>query len=140
MVSADDSEEYAAQAFRAGAVGYLPKSASSSELTLALDAARLGEEYLPARLSRRVFVEQLAAASKPNAIPELTPRQRQVLKLIAEGHSTREIARTLEISVKTAETHRTQLMERLNIHEVASLVRYAIRMGLVKVEGYDPDL
>ena len=61
-----------------------------------------------------------------------------MLKLIAEGFSTRAIARVLEISVKTAESHRTQLMERLDIHDVASLVRYAIRLGLIKVEGYEP--
>lgn len=139
-VSMYDSEEYAAQAFRAGAMGYLPKSASGSELALALDAVRQGTEYLPARLSRKVFVEHLAAPARPGAMPELTPRQRQVLKLIAEGYSTREIASELEISLKTAESHRTQLMERLNIHEVASLVRYAIRVGLVKIEGYDPDI
>ena len=138
VVSGDDSEAYAAQAFRAGAVGYLPKSASETELVLALDAVRQGGEYLPPKLSRKVFVEQLAVASnEPAAMPELTPRQHQVLKLIAEGYSTREIARVLQISVKTVESHRTQLMDRLNIHDVARLVRYAIRMGMVKVEGYE---
>ena len=133
VVSAHDSESYAAQAFRAGAVGYLPKSASEAELVLALDAVRQGGEYLPPKLSRKLFVEQLAAASnKPNAMPELTPRQHQVLKLIAEGFGTREIASALEISVKTVESHRAQLMERLNIHDVASLVRYAIRNKIVE--------
>ena len=65
---------------------------------------------------------------------ELTPRQREVLTLIAEGYSTKDIARTLGISVKTVETHRAQLMERLGIHDVASLVRYAIRTGIVKLD------
>lgn len=138
VISTLDGEEYAAQAFRAGAVGYLPKTAASSELILAIDAARRGKEYLPPKLSRKNFEQQEPGSSQQTALAELTPRQRQVLKLIAEGFSTREIARVLEISVKTAESHRTQLMERLNIHDVASLVRYAIRMGLVKVEGYDP--
>jgi len=64
----------------------------------------------------------------------LTPRQREVLTLIAEGHSTKDIARTLNISVKTVETHRAQLMDRLDIHDIASLVRYAIKMGLVSIE------
>ena len=140
VVSEHDSEEYAAQAFRAGAVGYLSKTASGSELVSALHAARQGKEYLPPKLSRKLFSEQLAAASsKPNAMPELTPRQHQVLKLIAEGYSTRKIARALEISAKTVESHRAQLMERLNIHDVAGLVRYAIRMGVVKIEGYEVD-
>ena len=135
-LSTQDGEQYAAEAFRAGAVGYLPKSAAGSELVLAVDALRRGEKYLPPKFSRKVFFEQLEAVSqKPNEITELTPRQHQVLKLIAEGHSTREIARALEISVKTAESHRSQLMERLNIHDVASLVRYAIRMGFVKIDG-----
>ena len=139
VVSTHDSEEYAAQAFRAGAVGYLPKSAAGPELAAAINAIRRGED-LPPELSRKVFFEQLAAAAtKPQAMPELTPRQHQVLKLIAEGYGTREIARALEISVKTVESHRTQLTERLNIHDVASLVRYAIRMGVVKIEGYEVD-
>jgi DNA-binding NarL/FixJ family response regulator len=141
VVSGDDSEAYAAQAFRAGAVGYLPKSASETELVLALDAVRKGGEYLPQSLSRKVFFEQLAAASnEPAAMPELTPRQHQVLKLVAEGYSTREIAQALQISIKTVESHRTQMMERLNIHDVARLVRYAIRTGMVKVEGYEGDV
>jgi DNA-binding NarL/FixJ family response regulator len=67
----------------------------------------------------------------------VTPRQQQVLKLIAEGYSTREIAHSLKISVKTVESHRTHLMERLNIHDIAGLVRYAIRMGVVEIEGYN---
>jgi len=135
-----DDEQYAAEAFRAGAVGYLTKSAAGSELVLAVDAVRRGEKYLPPKFSRKVFFEQLEAVShKPIEITELTPRQHQVLKLIAEGHSTREIARALKISVKTAESHRAQLMERLNIHDVAGLVRYAIRMGFVKIEGYETD-
>ena len=134
-LSTHDGERYAAEAFRAGAIGYLPKSAAGSELVLAVDTVKRGEEYLPPKFSRRVFLEQLRTVSRqPSEITELTPRQQQVLKLIAEGHNTREIARALEISVKTAESHRTQLMERLNIHDVANLVRYAIRMGFVKVD------
>jgi DNA-binding NarL/FixJ family response regulator len=140
VVSTHDSEEYAAQAIRAGAVGYLPKSAAGSELALAIDAVKRGEKYLSPKLSHAAVFDHLRSASpSSDAMVELTPRQHQVLKLIADGHSTREIARRLEISVKTVETHRSQLMERLNIHDVASLVRYAIRMGLVEIDGYDAD-
>jgi len=138
IVSPDDSEEHAAKAFRAGAVGYLPKSASAAELVRAVSAVRKGEGYSPAKAPSRIIVkEPVPLADKSNPLLELTPRQHQVLKLIAEGYSTREIARALEISVKTVESHRTHLMERLNIHDVASLVRHAIRVGVVKIDGYD---
>ena len=138
VVSPDDSEEHAAEVFRAGAVGYLPKSASAAELVRAVYAVRKVEGYSPAKLSRRILMkEPVPLSDKSSPLIELTPRQHQVLKLIAEGYSTREIARALQISVKTVESHRTHLMERLNIHDVASLVRHAIRVGVVKIEGYD---
>jgi DNA-binding NarL/FixJ family response regulator len=140
VVTTHDGEERAAQAFRAGAVGYLPKSAAGSELALAIEAARRGEKYFAKRLPRiDLFAEPSPEAQRPG-LSDLTPRQQQVLKLIAEGSSTREIAHSLEISVKTAESHRTQLMERLNIHDIAGLVRYAIRTGLVAIEGYEPEV
>jgi len=87
---------------------------------------RQGESYLAAELSRQAILKYL---EDPRAFfSELTPRQGEVLKMIAEGHATKEIARSLNISGKTVETHRAQIMERLNIHEVAGLVRYALRM------------
>jgi DNA-binding NarL/FixJ family response regulator len=140
VVTTHDDEERAAQAFRAGAMGYLPKTAAGSELALAIEAARRGEQYYGKRLPRLdVFAATPPQAQRPG-LADLTPRQQQVLKLIAEGFSTREIAHSLEISVKTAESHRTQLMERLNLHDIAGLVRYAIRTGLVAIEGYDPEI
>ena len=138
VLSVHDAEVYALRALKAGAVGYLPKSAASTELERAISQVVRGERYLPTPVGRTASVE-----SESNELPnlpklELTPRQREVLTLIAEGYSTKNIARALGISVKTVETHRAQLMDRLNIHDVASLVRYAIKMKLVSLEERAP--
>lgn len=136
VLSVHEAEEYAQRALRAGAAGYLPKSAASTELERAIDQVVRGEQYLPTTLPRTASIE--SGSSPETAQLELTPRQREVLTLIAEGYSTKNIARALGISVKTVETHRAQLMDRLNIHDVASLVRYAIKMKLVSLEERAP--
>ena len=129
-----DEEEYAFKALRAGAAGYLPKSAASAELRLAIEHVMGGKKYISPTIEQRAAFELGRNTLGRAPLSELTPRQREVLTLIAEGHSTKDIARTLNISVKTVETHRAQLMDRLDIHDIASLVRYAIRMGLVSIE------
>ncbi len=131
ILSMHTEKEYADKALRAGAVGYLIKDSATSELELAIRAAARGEAFLSPVVSRYVIAEYSRLAEDEASTGPLTPRQREVLKLIAEGLPTKAIARHLDISVKTAETHRTQLMERLDIHDVAGLVRYAIRSGLV---------
>lgn len=139
VLTVHDGEEYAFQALRAGAAGYLPKSAASSELRLAIEHVMGGKKYLSPTIEQKATSESDRNTSEGLApVSELTPRQLEVLTLIAEGHSTKDIARALSISVKTVETHRAQLMDRLNIHDVASLVRYAIRMGLVSIEQRSP--
>jgi DNA-binding NarL/FixJ family response regulator len=139
VLTVHDGEEYAFQALRAGAAGYLPKSAASSELILAVEHVMGGKKYLSPTIEQKATSESGRNTSEGLApVSELTPRQLEVLTLIAEGHSTKDIARALNISVKTVETHRAQLMDRLNIHDVASLVRYAIRMGLVSIEQRSP--
>ncbi len=132
MLSMHANEEYVLQALRAGAAGYMLKDSATAELELALYAVMQGETYLSPRISRQMVegYVQRVGAEQP-ATDNLTPRQRQVLQLIAGGHSTKEIAYRLELSVKTVETHRAQLMERLQIHDIAGLVKYAIRNGLV---------
>jgi DNA-binding NarL/FixJ family response regulator len=132
MLSMHANEEYVLQALRAGAAGYMLKDSATAELELALKAVMQGETYLSPPISRQVVegYVQRVGAEQP-ASDNLTPRQRQVLQLIAEGHSTKEIAHRLNLSVKTVETHRAQLMERLQIREIAGLVKYAIRHGLV---------
>ena len=131
VLSVHDSEEYAFHALRSGAVGYLPKSAASAELEVAIERVLRGEKYLSPTIAPEPPLEFSKGSSQT---PDLTPRQMEVLTLIAQGSSTREVARALNIAVKTVETHRAQLMERLNIHDVAGLVRYAIKKGLVNID------
>ncbi|PDW00832.1 response regulator [Candidatus Viridilinea mediisalina] len=132
MLSMYANEAYVVQALRSGAKGYLLKDASLAELELAIRIVMRNETYLSPAVSKHVASDRMRWLDQ-HAEPEeaLTPRQREVLRLIAEGRTTREIAQTLTISAKTVETHRTLLMERLNIHDIAGLVRYAIRVGLV---------
>ncbi|HEU0010092.1 MAG TPA: response regulator transcription factor [Verrucomicrobiae bacterium] len=135
ILSMHANEEYIWQALRAGASGYLLKSASTAELELALKAVGRGETYLDPGVARRVIAAYVSgAAQQKSLIEQLSPRQREILQLVAEGRTTKEIAFVLNLSVKTVETHRAQLMERLDIHDVPGLVRYAIRQGLVSVE------
>ncbi len=132
ILSMHQSEEYVRQALRHGAAAYLLKDAAPLELDLALSAVMRGETYLSPAVSKGVvhdYVQRLRDEEQPAAA--LSPRQREVLQLVAEGHSTKEIARRLDLSVKTVDTHRSQLMKQLDIHEVAGLVRYAMRVGLV---------
>jgi len=140
ILSMHANEEYVLRALQAGAIGYLLKDADTAELELAVRAAARGEAYLSPAVSRHLIADYVRrvgqdpqlAESLSHGLSLLTPRQREVLQLIAEGRTTREIARLLNISVKTVETHRAQLMERLDIHDVAGLVRYAIRAGLTQ--------
>jgi len=129
ILSMHSNEEYVSRALRAGAAGYLLKDAGTSELEAAIRAVVRGQTFLSAAVSRRGAAD--GAAQGPTALEALTPRQREVLQLIAEGHSTKGTAAVLGLSVKTVETHRTQLMQRLAIHDVAGLVRYAMRAGLI---------
>jgi len=133
ILSMHINEEYVLQALRAGAAGYLVKGADAAELEIAIRAVARGETYLSPTVSKHVVTDYIQRISgETTSLELLTPRQREVLQLIAEGYSTKKIASTLKISVKTVETHRMQLMERLDIHDIAGLVRYAIRIGLVK--------
>jgi DNA-binding NarL/FixJ family response regulator len=135
ILSMHANEEYALQALRAGACGYLLKDGAVAELELALRVVARGETYLSPRISKRVIDGYLERLGNQNASGGLlTARQREILQLIAEGQSTKEIAFLLGVSVKTVEAHRAQLMLRLGIHDVAGLVRYAMRVGLVPPE------
>jgi DNA-binding NarL/FixJ family response regulator len=136
ILSMHDDKTHVTQAIRAGVAGYLLKGAAVAELPLAIKAVMTGETYLTPRVSRHVvdgFLADEGAGSDP--LEALPPRQREILQLIAEGRSTKEIAGIFEVSVKTIETHRARLMERLDIHDVPGLVRFAIRSGLVSSEN-----
>ncbi|SPP64243.1 response regulator [Nitrospira lenta] len=135
ILSMHSNEEYVRQALRAGASGYLLKGAEPPELELALKAVMRGETYLAPSVSKKVVDDYLRQGTAQNKGAVLSPRQCEVLKLIAEGGSTKEIAGKLDLSVKTVEGHRAELMRRLEIHDVAGLVRYAIRSGLVAVDS-----
>ena len=135
MLSMHADDRLVAQALRAGAKGYLLKEAVPGELELALDAVARDEIYLSQTISKRVIADYLSHAQGDGSPREhLSPRQREILQLIAEGRSTKQIAALLATSVKTVETHRAALMEKLDIHDIAGLVRYAIRHGLVSTE------
>ena len=134
ILSMHANEEYVLQALRAGAAGYLLKEAATAELEIALQAVSRGETYLSPPVSRAVvdgYVHRIAERQPDDG---LTPRQREILRLIAKGLGTKEIAYQLDLSVKTIETHRAMMMDRLGIRDVAGLTRYAIRAGLISVE------
>lgn len=136
ILSMHAGEAYVAQALRAGVAGYLLKDAAAAELALALRAVARGETYLSPAISRHVVEGFLGrGAVDDDPLSGLTARQRETLQLIAEGKNTKEIAAALGVSVKTVESHRAQLMERLGIHDVPGLVRFAIRAGIVSSES-----
>jgi DNA-binding NarL/FixJ family response regulator len=131
ILSAHPEYEYVREALHVGATGYLLKDSTTAELDMAVRAIKDGQVYLSPAISKQLAKHYLGQGSDvPPAGDPLTPRQRDVLRLIAEGGSTKSISERLRISVKTVEAHRYQLMHRLGIHEIAGLVRYAIRMGL----------
>jgi DNA-binding NarL/FixJ family response regulator len=138
ILSMHESREHVLRALQAGASGYVLKNAAVDELEKAIRTVARGQKYLTPAVSGQVIAgvtaTRSAAPGAAGAADSLTQRQREILQLIAEGRSSREIAAVLNISVKTVETHRSLLMERLNLHDVAGLVRYAIRVGLVTLE------
>jgi len=147
LLSMYDNEEYVLRALEIGAAGYLLKDADANEFELAIHAIANGKAYLSPAISSRViesYQARVSAPKQPVNPPKdalhpddchLTARQREVLRLIAEGFTTKEIAQQLNLSAKTVDAHRTQLMRELNIHEIAGLVRYAIRIGLISAES-----
>ncbi|HEV2161938.1 MAG TPA: response regulator transcription factor [Stellaceae bacterium] len=135
MLSMHADESHVLQALRAGASGYVLKGSAPRELEMAIEAVARGEIFLSPAISKHVIDVYLnRAEGQTNSLDLLTPRQREILQLIAEGKSSKQIAQLLDASVKTIESHRASLMERLDIHDVAGLVRYAIRHGLVSPE------
>jgi DNA-binding NarL/FixJ family response regulator len=132
LLSMYDNDEYVLAAIHGGAAGYLLKHSAVGELSLALAAVHQGETYFSPRVSSKIARALVGGADPAGA--GLTPRQTEVLRLVALGQSSKEIARTLDLSLKTVETHRAQLMDRLDIHDLASLVRYALRVGLISNE------
>jgi DNA-binding NarL/FixJ family response regulator len=135
MLSMNADEDSVLKAIRAGAVGYLVKTADPAELELAVRAVARGEKFLSSAVSQHVLAACLKRVDQEQtSLERLTLRQREVLQLIAEGHTTKEIANKLSIGARTAEAYRADLMKALEIHDIASLTRYAIRAGLVSLD------
>ena len=135
MLSMNAAEEFVLQSLRAGAAGYLLKNVSPVEFELAIKAVARGETYLSSAVSKPVmegYVKRVGGQG--DSLARLTLRQREVLQLVAEGCSTKEIAKKLNLSAKTVEMHRSQLMSALDIHDIPGLVRYAIRVGLITAD------
>jgi DNA-binding NarL/FixJ family response regulator len=137
ILSMHENEEYVWRALKAGAAGYLLKKAATTELEAALQCVSKGEIYLSreiaARLDNKFSLPGFAGARNP--LDQLTGRQREILQLIAEGQNTKEIAEILKLSPKTVEYHRLKLMEIVNIHDVPGLVRFALRQGVIPLDG-----
>jgi DNA-binding NarL/FixJ family response regulator len=135
MLSMHDNEEYVWHALHAGAAGYLLKDADGAELELAIRSVARGLSYLSPAVSGHLVSDYVRRAGpERGSLERLTPRQIEIVQLIAEGYTNREIADQLDVSLKTVESHRSQAMSRLDIHDVPGIVRYAVRMGLVPAD------
>jgi two-component system response regulator NreC len=137
ILSMHSNEEYVFQVLRVGASGYVLKQSDSSEVLTAIRAALAGGSFLSPPISRAViddYVRRAEARGQGNDLDLLTPREREVLQLLAEGLSNREIAEQLSISVKTVETHRSNMMSKLGVSSKTELVKYALRKGWASLE------
>ena len=151
ILTMHESEEYFLQSLRAGAVGYIVKKAAPADLHMAIQAVAHGGAFLYPGLAKslvRNYVEQFPTTSTTQAVGQseqsptiaqelqrLTPREMEVLKLVAEGHTNQEIADLLVLSIKTVQAHRANVMEKLELQDVTHLVRFAIRHGLIPVDA-----
>lgn len=136
ILSSHRDEEHVQRAVRAGIAGYLVKDSMPGELAAAIQAIARGDTYLSPSVSAHVMAAVGRSTGGPAAqLESLTSRQREILQMIAEGQATKEIAFALGVSVKTVETHRAAIMERLAIHDVPGLVLFAVRSGLIRVGG-----
>lgn len=133
ILSEHSSEELVFRALRSGAEGFVLKDDSVGELYTAIKSVARGGEHLSPKVTKKVVLGYLEGQEGGDELVKaLTARQREVLQLIAEGHSTKEIAKMLNLSVNTVKTHRLKLMEKLGVHEITGVVRYAVRLGLIK--------
>jgi DNA-binding NarL/FixJ family response regulator len=132
ILSMHQNEEFVREALRKGASGYMLKDSAPRELELAIKSVQDGNIYLSPAISKSVnSTRNPADEPGPGGAEPLTPRQTEVLCMVAQGMSSKDIARQLNVSIKTVDSHRTGLMKQLDIHEVTGLVRYAIRTGLI---------
>ena len=135
ILSVHSNKEYIFRVIQAGAHGYVSKEAPPEELLRAIESVHEGEPHFSEDIARAALNEFVNTGGKKEPFAQLTVREREVLVLIAEGQSNKEIADRLGIGVRTIETHRERIMRRLNIHSVAGLTKYAIANGLVSLES-----
>jgi DNA-binding NarL/FixJ family response regulator len=136
VLTMHDSEEYVAQILRAGASGYVIKEAAASDLVSAIHAVHGGGAFLYPSVAKMVvddYLQRVEAEGDEEPYEQLTDREREVLQLIAEGYTNKEIAGLLYLSVKTVQTHRAHIMEKLNLHDKGELIKYAIRRGIIEL-------
>ena len=140
MLSMHSNFEYVAEALKAGARGYVMKEATSTRLVAAMDTLRSGEYFLDGQVSQDIVASLSSAQQESNVQDEryalLSPREQQVMRLVAEGGSSRQIAADLGLSAKTVENHCTNLMKKLDVHTRMELVRYAARLGVIDLEQW----
>jgi DNA-binding NarL/FixJ family response regulator len=137
ILSMHANEEYVFQVLRAGAVGYVLKQADSSQVSLAIEAALTGGVFLSPPISRTVvddYIKRAEIRERHHQYDLLTPREREVLQLLAEGIPNRTIAKQLGISIKTVESHRSNMLVKLELHDKTELIRFALRQGLTSLE------
>ena len=139
ILSVHSNKEYVFRVIQAGAHGYVSKEASPEELLEAIEAVYAGETYFSAEIAQVALNQLVTSGGKKEPFSQLTSREREVLVLIAEGKSNKEIASALNVGVRTIETHRERIMRRLNIHSVAGLTKFAIANGMVTLEGAQPE-
>jgi DNA-binding NarL/FixJ family response regulator len=138
ILTMHSSEEYVSAILNAGASGYMLKQSAPTELIAAIEAVHKGDSFLSSSICTMViqeFKRNIHDGQEPAGFDSLTEREREVIQLIAEGKSTRQIAECLFISPKTAEVHRSHLMKKLDLHNIAEIIRYALRKGIVDGEG-----
>ncbi|MBI3802527.1 MAG: response regulator transcription factor [Nitrospirae bacterium] len=136
VLTMHDDEEYVEEALGAGASGYILKDAAANELIAAIRAVYRGETYLSPRVSKKIVSGYLQRTQRPEPKPpyeQLTVREREILRLLAEGHSAKEVSRLLNIQPKTVDAHRSNLMKKLGLHSRTDLIKYAIRRKIIKV-------
>ncbi|GCF08828.1 response regulator [Dictyobacter arantiisoli] len=135
VLTMHENDEYVFQALRAGASGYMLKEAADTELITAIHVIKIGQFYLSPTAQSVVigdYLQRVRTGEERDSYSSLTEREREILKLVAEGHTNNQIAERLVISPKTVDTHRTHVMDKLNLHSRAELVKYAMRRGLLE--------
>ncbi|MBN2374129.1 response regulator transcription factor [bacterium] len=140
ILSMYDNKEYIFELFSCGVSGYLPKESVASDLISAIRAVHKGDFYMSSSISKKVvdgFLQmgQGKKIKKPSSKDNLTSKEKEILQLIAEGYSSREIAGLLNTSMKTVDTHRNNIMKKLNLHRKSELIKYAIQQGIIQINA-----